>query len=65
VVKKEYNSQMSELGTTQEKTDIGYGCCDCYWNFHNDSYIGDCLIDCDYDDDRLELRITEHNIEIN
>ena len=64
-VRTEYCNQMKELGTTQEKSNAGYGSCGCYWNFDNDSYIGDCLIDRDIDGDRWEWRITEHEIKVN
>lgn len=63
-VKEEYNLQMEELGTNQEKADAGYGSCGCYWNFDNGSYCGDCLIDSDSDGDRWEWRITEHNVNL-
>lgn len=52
VVKEEYNMQMENLETSQEKADAGYGSCGCYWNFTNDDFCGDALIDCDCDDDR-------------
>ncbi len=64
-VRIEYNDQMKELGTSQEESDAGYGNCGCYWNFDDNSCIGDCLIDRDCDGDRWEWRITEHEIEVN
>jgi len=64
-VKAEYHAQMEELGTTQEKSDAGFGSCGCYWNFNGDNCIGDCLIDLDCDGDRWEWRITEHKIKTN
>jgi len=63
-VRGEYYDQMNKLGTSQEKSDAGYGSCGCYWNFDGNSYIGDCLIDCDYDGNRWEWRITECKIEV-
>lgn len=62
IVKEEYIKQMEELGTSQEKADSGYGSCGCYWNFTEDNFCGDALIDRDYDGDRWEWRITEHEI---
>ena len=63
-VKKEYEDQMEELGTSQEKADAGYGSCGCYWNFEDGEYCGDALIDQDSDCDRWEWRITEHEIKV-
>lgn len=64
-VRTEYNTQMKELGITQEKSDARYDSRGCFWNFDNDSYIGDCLIDRDIVGDRWEWRITEHEVEVN
>lgn len=61
-VKKEYEAQMKELGTNQEKADAGFGCCGCYWMVDEKNYCGDCLIDRDSDGDRWQWRITEHLI---
>lgn len=61
-VRKEYQEQMKELGTSQEKADAGFGSCGCYWIFNEDSCCGSCLIDRDIDGDRWEWRITEHLI---
>ena len=61
IVKKEYSDQMKELKTSQEIADSGKGAYGCYWNF-DDSFVGDCLIDSNYDSDRWEWRITEHII---
>ena len=61
-VKNEYNAQMEELGTTQEKADKGFGSCGCYYMVDEDRYYGSCLIDRDIDGDRWEWRITEHEI---
>ena len=62
-VKREYESQMKELGISQEESDAGYGSCGCYWNFSDSDYCGDCLIDRDIDGDRWIWRITEHGIK--
>lgn len=64
IVKTEYEEQMKEFGTSQEKSDAGYGSCGCYWNFEEGQCCGDALIDCDYDGDRWEWRVTEHDIAI-
>lgn len=63
-VKEEYREQMEELGTSQEKSDAGYGSCGCYWNFTDGDFCGDALIDRECDGDRWEWRITEHELEI-
>ncbi len=63
-VKEEYIRQMYHLGTSQEKSDAGYGSCGCYWNFIEGGFCGDALIDRDSDGDRWEWRITEHELEI-
>lgn len=63
-VETEYNAQMKEFGTSQEKADAGYGSCGCYWNFEEGKYCGDALIEQDYDGDRWEWRITEHEVKI-
>ena len=56
---------MKDFKTNQEKANAGYGPCGCYWNFNFEKgeICGDALIDCDYNGDRWEWRITEHNIE--
>lgn len=64
MVKEEYIKQMEELGTSQEKSDAGYGSCGCHWNFTDGGFCGDALIDRDCDGDRWEWRITEHEIKI-
>lgn len=64
-VKKEYTSQMKELGTSQENADSGKGNYGCYWNFDDNTFVGDALIDCDVDADRWEWKITVHEININ
>lgn len=53
---------MEELGTSQEKSNAGYGSCGCYWNFEDGKSCGDALIDRDCDGDRWEWRITEHEV---
>lgn len=63
-VKEEYEKQMNELDTTQEKANAGYGPCECCWNFEDGEYCGDALIDMDCDGDRWEWRITEHEVYI-
>ena len=63
IVQEEYTNQMEVLGTSQEKSDAGYGSCGCYWNFKDGEYCGDALIDQDCDGERWEWRITEHIIE--
>lgn len=63
IVQEEYTNQMEVLGTSQEKSDAGYGSCGCYWNFEDGEYCGDALIDQDCDGDRWEWRITERIIE--
>lgn len=65
MVRKEYEAQMSELGTTQEKADAGNGLYRCYWNFSeekNDS-VGDALIDGDGGINQWKWRVTTHEIE--
>jgi len=64
MVKEEYNNQMKELETSQEKADAGYGGYGCYWNFEETDFCGDALIDSDCDGDRWEWRITEHELKI-
>lgn len=61
-IKKEYEEQMEELGTSQEIADDGYGGYGCYWMIDEENYCGSCLISCDYDSDRWNWRITEHLI---
>lgn len=61
-VRKEYDSLMKELNTSQEKSDAGHGFYGCYWNFVGDGYCGDALIEEECGDERWEWRITEHII---
>lgn len=66
IVRREYNEQMKELGTSQEKSDAGYGSCGCYWNFSSDTegdFCGDAVIDRDYDGDCWIWRITKHALK--
>lgn len=63
MVKEEYINQIKELRTSQKKADAGYDSCGCYWNFTDGDFSSDALIDCNYDGDRWEWRITEHEIE--
>lgn len=63
-VKEEYVKQMEELETSQGKSDAGYGPCGCYWNFAENDFCGDALIDMDCDGDRWEWRITEHELKV-
>lgn len=63
IVRKEYETQMSELGTSQEKADKGFGNYGCYWQFEEDSCVGSACIDSDCDCDQWKWRITEHEIE--
>ena len=62
-VKGEYEDQMKDLGTSQEKSDAGFGNCGCYWFFCDSDYCCDCLIDRDCGGDRWRWRITEHEIK--
>jgi len=62
IVRKEYEAQMSELGTSQEMADKGEGCYGCYWQWTENSYEGSACIDSDYDGDKWQWRITECEI---
>lgn len=63
-VKAEYEAQMEELGTNQEKADAGYGEYGCYWRFEEGCIEGSALIAADEDADRWEWRITSHEITV-
>ena len=61
-IREEYEAQMSELGTSQKYADDGLGGYGCYWEIDEEQLCGSCLIDSDYDGDRWQWRLTEHEI---
>lgn len=63
-VKQEYEDQLKELGMTQEMIKHGNGTYGCYWTFEDKSFTGDASIESDYDADRWQWRITEHEVQM-
>lgn len=62
-VRREYEAQLEELGTSQQEAESGLGSCGCYWMIFEDICCGDCLIDRETDGDQWQWRITSHVIE--
>ena len=60
-VRKEYETQMIELGTSQEISDAGDGGYGCTYSIND--CLGECLISSDADSDIWKWRITENEIE--
>ena len=61
-IKKEYTTQMKELGISQKEADEGFGNYGCDWMIDEENYCGDCQISEDWGGDRWQWRITGHLI---
>lgn len=59
-VQVEYENKMQELGTSQKKSDAGYGNYGCCWNVCNAEHALTATIDGDDGADRWIWRVSEH-----